>query len=82
MAKIKTTDNLFDFYKINLIIQLAKSNIEKSGSYRIACKLNEAEITELSKQFTIQHLYDLKNVSVYLLKSKQNARTSRNHDHV
>lgn len=64
------TNDIFDFKKINLIVQLAKLNIEKSGSYRIICKLNKTEIVELSKQFSIEHLYDIKDNGVFILRAK------------
>ena len=64
------TNNIFDFKKVNLIIQLGKLNIEKTGSYRIICKLNNAELVELRKHFTIEYQYDIKDNGVYILKQK------------
>lgn len=62
--------NIFDFEKINLIIRLAKAAIKSSGSYRITCKLNESEECELKKQFNVEYLHTVKDMKVYILKSK------------
>lgn len=63
-------NNLFDINKVNLIIELAKKNIEKNGQYQIICKLNNSEIIEISKYFNINHIKDINDYNVFILKPK------------
>jgi hypothetical protein len=62
---------MLDLKKINLIRTQVTNGLLKSDSYKIYCNLTNVELIELSKQFNISTISEIKNgYKHYIFKNK------------